>query len=124
MRTRGQGRSSWRTTRRKGGDMETTEKKADELPPNFRAVESSNLKAVAFETPQGTDGVEDGACSVGTLRVMFKTGAVWRYDSVPREKALAMLKAPSIGGFFNAAIKNKAEHPATKEQTAPKAEAK
>lgn len=50
-------------------------------------VESSSIDSVGYE-----DGV---------LEVRFNNGGLYRYFDVPPEVCLELLKAESIGGFFN-----------------------
>lgn len=62
-------------------------------------VESSNLSAVSW----GGEG--DG--STGSLDVEFKSGAIWRYSEVSRERFDALMKADSKGRYFAREIKPK-----------------
>ena len=45
-----------------------------------------------------------------TLELYFRTGAVYRYYSVPREVLQALLAAPSKGAYFNRHIRDRFHH--------------
>ena len=64
------------------------------LPP-MTPVESSSLAAVGF----------DGA--VNELSVSFRNGMVYRYFQVPSSVHRALMKAPSIGRFFNETVRDR-----------------
>ena len=55
------------------------------------AVESQHLKAIGY------NGI--------TLRVEFKSGAVWNYDGVPDWKHKGLMESPSKGRYFRREIK-------------------
>lgn len=57
-------------------------------------VESSNVAAVGYEL------------STETLRVEFKSGAIYDYSDVPELVHKQLVGAPSVGSFFNSTIKN------------------
>lgn len=42
-----------------------------------------------------------------TLTVEFHSGVIWDYFNVPAEVYTDMLKAPSVGKYFNAVVKGK-----------------
>ncbi len=46
----------------------------------------------------------------GKLLVVFNTGKVYKYDSVPEELRKNMVNSDSIGKFFTEHIKNKYDH--------------
>lgn len=89
-----------------------------EAPKGYQAVESSQIMAVGY-FEMGTDkpflfGVDVLSKAVkagrfGRLEIMFKGGARWAYSSVPAQKVQDMMKAESIGKYFNAEIKSNAE---------------
>lgn len=56
-------------------------------------VESSNIASVGYEG--------------GVLIIEFKNGAVYQYDNVPIRVYDVMMKADSVGKYFNAHIKSK-----------------
>lgn len=60
---------------------------------NFIPVKSSAIQAVAYD-------VEDK-----TLTVRFKQGAEYDYYDVPKEKFEGLLKAESVGKYFNKYIR-------------------
>ena len=72
-----------------------------ELPPNHQAVESSNIKSLAFLNPDAT--------GTGTLEILFKSGVIWQYKNVHRELAEELQKAESVGSFFAQRIKARPE---------------
>lgn len=55
-----------------------------------RAVSSSNVASIGWED--------------GTLEVEFRSGAVYRYDDVPEQDFVDLLRAPSIGRYLNGVI--------------------
>lgn len=57
------------------------------------AVSSSNIAAIGHNAEQAR------------LHVQFNSGATWVYLGVERETYEQMLKAESVGKFFNAVIK-------------------
>lgn len=59
--------------------------------PNYEAVSSSNVEAIAYE---GND-----------LYVKFLNGSEYKYFSVPLETFEALQSAPSVGKFLNSDIK-------------------
>ena len=58
------------------------------------AVESSVLASVAYGRDQ-------------TLQLEFRSGALYRYFSVPRTVFRALLSAESKGTYFNRSIRNR-----------------
>lgn len=82
-------------------------------PERFREVVSSNIAAIAFVHPDGTDmllsphGLKPDPNERGKVQVIFKNGLVWEYRPVPRAIAEEFLKAESVGKFFNEHIKGK-----------------
>jgi hypothetical protein len=62
-------------------------------------VRSSNVSAIAFE--------EMPTPPYRRLYVRFKSGAVYRYDGVPRGLYEGMLAAPSKGEYLYAVIRRK-----------------
>ena len=66
-------------------------------------VESSQLAAVGHDA------------ETNTLRVKFKSGSTYDYANVSAQKFEAFLSAGSLGRFFGAEVKAKADdHPFTK----------
>ena len=61
----------------------------------LRKVSSSNLAAVGYNE-------EDQS-----LVIQFKNGMFYEFKEVPIEVYNMMLRAPSIGKYFNAVIRNK-----------------
>jgi hypothetical protein len=59
-----------------------------------KSVKSSNIKSVGYSK------------AAKVLEVEFNHGGVYCYEDVPENAAVAMVKAPSIGKFFSANIKN------------------
>jgi hypothetical protein len=59
-----------------------------------RAVSSSPIVSIGYD-----DASE-------TLEVKFKTGLVYQYLNVPSRIHAQLMSAPSIGGFFNANIRD------------------
>lgn len=57
-------------------------------------VTSGNLSAVGYDAQSNT------------LEVEFKNGSVYQYHSVPPESHAGLMAAGSVGGYFNANIKN------------------
>ncbi len=49
--------------------------------------------------------------STNTLEVEFNNGAVYQYDSVPREVFLSLMNSGSVGSAFNRTIKNNPAYP-------------
>jgi hypothetical protein len=62
---------------------------------NFTAVESSTLKAIAYDE------------SLGLLRLEFRSRAVYDYVGVPLAVHEALLGAPSIGACFNEIVRGR-----------------
>ncbi len=56
-------------------------------------VESSNIASVGY----------DG----NTLEIEFNSGAIYQYENVPIRVYDVMMKADSVGKYFNAHIKSK-----------------
>lgn len=70
---------------------------ADAAPvflPSMHSVESSNVKAVGFDS------------NSDTLFVEFHGGAIYEYVGVELQLFGAFLTAPSPGKFFNSTVKN------------------
>lgn len=59
----------------------------------LREVNSSNIKAIGYDAGSGD------------LYVQFSSGSMYRYRSVPSQKHLDLINAPSIGSFFSDHIK-------------------
>lgn len=64
-----------------------------DVPPLDTSVESSLIRSVAY----GIDA---------TLTVRLRSGAVYRYFTVPRSILEAFLAAPSKGTYFNRHIRD------------------
>ena len=62
-----------------------------ELKITWRLVESSNIEAVGWST--------------NGLWVEFKTGAIYYYRGVSRQRAVALAHAKSVGRYLNNKIK-------------------
>jgi hypothetical protein len=62
----------------------------------YHKVQSSNIDSVAW--------LND------TLFIRFHHGGEYAYDGVPHNVFEDMLKAPSVGKFFHAEVKNKFEY--------------
>ena len=58
-------------------------------------VESSNIASVGYDQ---LDSI---------LEIEFKSGAVYQYENVPIRVYDVMMKADSVGKYFNAHIKSK-----------------
>ena len=58
-------------------------------------VESSNIRSVGHDP------------ATNTLEVEFKTGAVHRYAGVPPDLADRLVRAESVGRFFNQHVKTR-----------------
>lgn len=56
-------------------------------------VESSNIASVGYKD--------------GTLSIEFNSGAIYQYENVPIRVYDVMMKADSVGKYFNAHIKSK-----------------
>ena len=82
--------------------MENKEK----LPVGHQAVESSNIKSIAFfpEADAGNKGMLEQE-AVGTLEVLFKNGAWWKYLEVTKAIHTAIKNSPSHGKAFNDMVK-------------------
>jgi len=80
----------------------------------FRAVTSSNLAAIRYQNAEGRDIFENENAKTGALLVKFKNGAIWEYGNVPRGTFQELMKADSIGAFFNSEIVKNKEYPARK----------
>lgn len=63
------------------------------------AVSSSQIRSIGHDT------------DTNTLEVEFNNGAVYQYDSVPREVYLSLMNAGSVGSYFNSHIKGNPAHP-------------
>lgn len=84
---------------------------AQALPPGFRPVTSSNLKAIAWLGQAGEDLYAHENALQGNVEIIFHNGARWQYQGVDRETAHGLLTAESVGKFYNASIKgNEAFH--------------
>ena len=60
-----------------------------------KPVASTVLAEVGYDEPSGV------------LEVQFRSGRVYRYFQVPRTAYRALMKAESIGGYFNREIKTR-----------------
>jgi hypothetical protein len=58
-------------------------------------VNSSNIKSVGYDPIRKV------------LEVEFKTGSVHQYEDVPHDLPEKMVKADSVGRFFNQHVKNR-----------------
>ena len=56
--------------------------------PNMVKVMSSNIDSIAY------DETDD------SLYVLFKNGACYKYDSVPKQVYYEMLNSPSVGKYY------------------------
>ena len=56
-------------------------------------VESSNIASVGYEN--------------NTVEIEFNSGAIYQYENVPIRVYDVMMKADSVGKYFNAHIKSK-----------------
>lgn len=61
-------------------------------PIRWRSVESSNVDAVGWDRAQG-------------LYVRFRSGGVYRYAGVSRQRAVACACSSSVGGYVNRRVK-------------------
>lgn len=59
-------------------------------------LESSNLKSVTFDD---TKKIQD-------IKIMFNSGSIYTYKSVPITIIENLIHAESVGKFFNSFIKN------------------
>lgn len=59
------------------------------------SVSSSNISAVGYDP------------ETQTLEVEFRNGSAYSYEGVPEEVHAALLGAGSVGGYFNAFIKDR-----------------
>ena len=57
-------------------------------------VISSSLRSVGYDA------------ATETLEIEFRSGGVYRYYGVPREVYEALMKAPSLGSYFQAYIRD------------------
>lgn len=64
-----------------------------------KRVESSNINQITF------DGNYDG--NTGNMLVEFKLGSVYEYENVPHDLFEQLVKADSVGSFFNINVKSK-----------------
>jgi hypothetical protein len=70
----------------------------------WRQVESSNIKAVGWDTLQLQHEVyRHPTFAVGFVE--FKSGAIYAYLGVPRQRMVAMAEAESVGKYLNENIK-------------------
>lgn len=60
-----------------------------------QAVESSELQSVGYEL------------STSVLEAEFRSGEIYQYFDVPAQLVLELLKAESLGRYFNARIRSK-----------------
>lgn len=67
--------------------------------PEFKSVQSSNIDAIGFN-------ITDSESQLVDLFVRFKSGHVFRYADVPRETAIALENAKSVGGYFARFVRN------------------
>lgn len=58
-------------------------------------LNSSNIAAAGYDP------------EIGTLRIEFKSGAVYSYANVPAEVHADLMTAPSAGGYFFRNIKDR-----------------
>ena len=66
---------------------------------NMQPVKSSNIESIGYDE------------KTGTLAVKFKgSGQTYHYDEVPKDAHTEMLKAPSVGKFFNQHLIGKHAH--------------
>tara|TARA_Y100000310_G_scaffold311956_1_gene358762 strand:- start:401 stop:619 length:219 start_codon:yes stop_codon:yes gene_type:complete len=57
-------------------------------------VNSSNLKSVGYNEDEEI------------LEVMFNSGALYRYEGVPKDEYYGLVQADSVGRYFNKSIKS------------------
>jgi len=62
---------------------------------NVTAAESSTLATIAYDTTREL------------LQLEFNSRALYQYFGVPARVRIALLRAPSKGGYFNQAIRGK-----------------
>ena len=70
---------------------------------NRNPVKSSQIKSIGYDP------------SSQTLAVEFHSGGVYHYSGIHPEKYDFLMKAESIGKHFSAHIKNKKDHPFSKQ---------
>ena len=61
---------------------------------NRASVSSTSLRSVGYDTEQKM------------LEIEFQNGRVYQYFRVPAKVLKGLTEAPSLGSFFNAAIRN------------------
>ena len=82
------------------------------VPTGFHAVESSNIKAVAWVDTFGHDlyAARKGGLVLipgfARLLVIFQTGSMWEYDRVPFNIATSLLEARSVGNYFSENVRD------------------
>jgi len=87
------------------------------LPEGYLPVTSSNIKAIGFFSygPAHISRTKDPLVMLqegereGRLEILFNNGGRWAYENVDPMKADELLKAESVGRYFNANIKAKPE---------------
>lgn len=67
---------------------------AKNIAMEWKPVQSSNIKAVGYESYTTTLGVE------------FESGMIYHYDGVPQDEYEQFVAAPSVGRFFHTQIKD------------------
>lgn len=60
---------------------------------HLKPLSSSTIQAVGYEV------------ATQTLRITFRSGAVYEYDNVPENVYVGLLQAPSHGAHFSAHIR-------------------
>lgn len=63
------------------------------------------MGAVKSSVFQSVDYLPDATSGRGTLTVTMHGGRSYHHDGVPETVASQMMKAPSLGAFYNAEIK-------------------
>ena len=83
----------------------TTKKATNEFAWTMVGVISSNLKSCGYNP------------ATKTLRVLFHNGGAYQYSPITREEYMSLIKAESVGKFFNANIKDNTDLNVIKEET-------
>lgn len=64
------------------------------------------VQIAAVKTSSVIAGLEYDPAS-RTLEVEFRSGRIYQYFGVPKSEYQALLKAPSLGSYFNREIRNR-----------------
>ena len=85
--------------------IDSTGKATNEFAWTMVGVISSNLKSAGYKP------------ATKTLRILFQNGGVYQYSPITREEYMSLIKAESVGKFFNENIKDNTDLTVVKEES-------